>query len=459
MQPGITEVSRNKLILATPPDRPPHGFLRYALAFPFQAGPRTFGLMVMRMTEETRNYGFIDGSDVILLGALKPPRREQIFAATRNEIEAAKAGAPPRLFLKGPLIGGFVPLGALRANDTPHPHAGTGFGVGQAHWFTFFNDHFRWGDRERKDMSEVYQLAYDGKAFITRRTEVRAQNADDPLRIADTGWSVLVTGISNAVPDGDDLLLPTTAARVDRTAVGVGVLRWARRGGTWRPVGYYPVVTSEGPVPQGPNPMERCPWHEPSLARDADGRLLFSARGADTPEGGGTGSGYVLRVWRSTRSGEWNLVLDQPKARLNSPVTINVAADGSAYLVSNPYDEAFIPETAATGRGREKLVLWPLNGARNGLEPPLTIRDCIAEFGETPSPAGGGEVIERWMADHPNGMTVRLNDGRWHHLLSYRVCHGPRYEPSGTTPSPHSGSYIEEVVTRGPAYPVWRFAE
>jgi hypothetical protein len=205
--------------------------------------------------------------------------------------------------------------------------------------------------------------------------------------------------------------------------------------------------------------MERCPWHEPSLARDADGRLLFSARGADTPEGGGTGSGYVLRVWRSTRSGEWNLVLDQPKARLNSPVTINVAADGSAYLVSNPYDEAFIPETAATGRGREKLVLWPLNGARNGLEPPLTIRDCIAEFGETPSPAGGGEVIERWMADHPNGMTVRLNDGRWHHLLSYRVCHGPRYEPSGTTPSPHSGSYIEEVVTRGPAYPVWRFAE
>ena len=49
---GIAEVSRGKLVLSGPPDRPPRGSLRYALAFPFQAGPRTFGLMVMRMTEE-----------------------------------------------------------------------------------------------------------------------------------------------------------------------------------------------------------------------------------------------------------------------------------------------------------------------------------------------------------------------------------------------------------------------
>ena len=41
----------------------------------------------MRMIEETSNYGFLDGSDVILINELSPPRREQIFAATRNEVE------------------------------------------------------------------------------------------------------------------------------------------------------------------------------------------------------------------------------------------------------------------------------------------------------------------------------------------------------------------------------------
>src|SRR6185503_1006048 len=154
------------------------------------AGPTTIGLMVMRMVEETTNHGFLDGSDVILLDELKPPARSNIFAASRNEIEKGETGAPSRLFLKSPLIGGFVPWEALRVNGTPHPHAGTGFGVGQAHWFQFADDRFTWRDPNRKDMNEVYQLAYNGKTFTSRRTEVRAQNADDPLRIGNTGWSI-----------------------------------------------------------------------------------------------------------------------------------------------------------------------------------------------------------------------------------------------------------------------------
>ena len=157
---GIKEISRSKLVLTTPPDRPSFGSLRYALSFPFQAGPTTIGLMVMRMVEETTNYGFLDGSDVILLDELKPPAQNNIFAASRNEIEKGKAGAPPRLFLKSPLIGGFVPREALRVNGTPHPHAGTGFGVSQAHWFRFADDRFTWRDPERRDMNEVYPVSY-----------------------------------------------------------------------------------------------------------------------------------------------------------------------------------------------------------------------------------------------------------------------------------------------------------
>ena len=72
------------------------------------------GLMVMRMVEGTDSYGFLDGSDVVLLDTLvddplAPPR---VFPATRNE-ELAFTDGKVSLNLKSPLIGGFVPRGAL----------------------------------------------------------------------------------------------------------------------------------------------------------------------------------------------------------------------------------------------------------------------------------------------------------------------------------------------------------
>ncbi len=454
---GIASVSRGKLVLTIPPDRPSHGSLRYSLAFPFQTGPRTAGLMVLRMTEETRNYGFLDGSDIVLLDELNPPRPEQIFAANRTEVVKGPPGASPRLFLKSPLGGGFVPCRALRADGTAHPHAGTGFGLGPAHWFTFSDDRFSWGDPNRKDMNEIYQLAYDGKRFTSRLSGVWDQNGKDRLLIGDTGWSILTYGLSNAIPDGDDLLLPIVAARLDETALATGIIRWVRRNSAWQPVGFDPVAIDKRPVPKGPNPGERVAWAEPSLARAGDGSLLFSVRGADTfGKKGHDASGYRVQVWRSAEAGKWDLVLDIPKTRLNSPVTVNAAADGSAYLVSNPYNPMFIPETSHTGRGREKLVLWPLTKDCTGLQSPIVIQDCLANFGKPP---GSDKGAEKWMADHPNGMTVRLKDGRWHHLLVYRVCHSPRYQPSLSAPSSHSGCYIEEVISQGPARPQWRFAD
>ena len=467
---GILRVTRNKLVLTTPPDRPTRGSLHYALAFPFQAGPRTAGLMVMRMIEElggTGNYGFLDGSDVILFDEFKPPTPAQIFPASRNEIEPGHGAAPPRLFLKGPLIGGFVPLGALRADGSPHPHAGTGFAFSQAHWFSFPDGRFLWGDANRKDMILVHQLAYDGKVFTTRQTQAWAQNGDHRLEVGDAGWTIVGDTLRNAIPCGDDLLMATTAARTSPPAVGIGVVRWTRRGGDWQPADFDSVEASDGAIPQGPNPKERCPWMEPSLARDADGGLLFSARGADTFDDSGDGSGYLVRVWRLRKpgaggaggAGGWTVSIDQRQTRLNSPVTINTAADGSAYLVSNPYNRAFIPETGVTGRGREKLVIWPLDGRRSGLHDPLLVRDCLAEFGPPPAAPRTPDWAEHWMADHPNGATVRLKDGEWHHVLAYRICHCPRYQSSAGPPSKYSGSYIEEVFSSGPAIPVWRFSE
>ena len=263
--------------------------LRYALPFPFQCAPNTMGLMVMRMVEGTGNYGFLDGSDIVLLDSLEPAGCRRVFPATRNEELADAAGGGVNLSLKSPLIGGFVPLGALAADGTTHPHAGTGFGVCQAHTFPGFErGSFTWRDPDREDFNETYALSFDGAAFKTERMGVFTQQPGRPLKLAESGWALLVTGITSAIPDGNDLLLPVSAVRIDRSATAVGVARWARgAGAAWSVVDFEAVESSEGDQTAGGGAgtrrsIEACPWMEPSLVREGGGRLLFSARGADT---------------------------------------------------------------------------------------------------------------------------------------------------------------------------------
>ncbi len=50
------------------------------------------------------------------------------------------------------------------------------------------------------------------------------RNADNALPIGASGWSILVTGLGNAIPEGDDLLMATLAARMDRGGVAAGTV-------------------------------------------------------------------------------------------------------------------------------------------------------------------------------------------------------------------------------------------
>jgi hypothetical protein len=60
-----------------------------------------------------------------------------------------------------------------------------------------------------------------------------------------------------------------------------------------------------------------------------------------------------------------------------------------------------------------------------------------------------------WFMDHASGETVRLADGRWHHLLSYRIM--DRGEHGGGAPPPQTGLYLEEVASAGEPLAGWRF--
>src|SRR5262249_46325994 len=163
---------------------------------------------------------------------------------------------------------------------------------------------------------------------------------------------------------------------------------------------------------------------EASVVRDLDGELLFCAR----TQNRNLHDVHPIRVWKSSNQGQaWRMVLFAVGIS-SAPVTINRAADGTPYIAANRYSYPAHMNKGVPGieyfkgpdgkfrsdkGSRDSLVLWPLNEARNGLEPPLVIRDGPGEFGPPPSKTW-------WGIDHPSSMTVHLGDGRWHNVIGYR---------------------------------------
>jgi len=453
------KVIQGPVDLIAPPDAPDGQVWRYGLGFPFQVAPRMAGIFVNVEVECTENYGFLNGTDVVLFDDLSAVRQGRTIAITRNEICRNLETQRDELILQSPMVGGFVPLGAKREAGAPHPLAGSGFGIAQAHVFPGYKDgRFVWWEPGRRYLRKVVQRSYSGEQFHRARDSVYSQNTDSPLSVADTGWHIISHGLTSAIPDGDDLLLPVLAGRIDAADAGVGVARWRREEKTWRIVSFDLVASGGAPV-AGASLAEHTAWFEPSLARDANGTLWFCARGQDggkTPDG--LASGNLVPLWRSDDGAKsWNLFAVFPTIRNEAPVTVNCAADGTVYVVSNPFDPDF-KASPKTGRGRERVFLWTVDVTRRQLDPPIVVRNATAEFGPPPA-SPDPEWVEAWMLDHPNAGTIRLADGRWHHLLVYRIKHSPLCHSLKTVPAPQVGCYVDEVISSGPTVPGWNFGQ
>jgi hypothetical protein len=436
---GITKITQGPPARIAPPDG---DNFRYGLGFPLQVGPRQAALLCNLRTEEVPTGDFENGVDVVLFDRTDAISVAVATPITRNETYVDPQTSASRIAIKYPIVGGFVPWGAQR-DGYAHPGAGTGFGVSEALDFPLLDD----GSYNKADKTTtmirrtiVHQFAYEGDAFRITGSEVHSAN--NPLRVAGSDWTVYANGLHTAIPDGDDLLYPACATTSDAstcypTPAATGVSRWRLTDGRWQLVGFSPVCTSRRAAhPRILYGKEvELVAAEPSLVRDADGSLLFSARlcGDDNED-------HAVRVWRSHDKGTtWSLLIDLAQARGQAPVTINRAGDGTPYIAAN-----------ALGHERDRLCLWPLNPQRTGLAEPLTIRDASEEFGPPPT----GPV---WFMDHPTGQTLRLADGQWHHVLVYRLM--DRGEHSGAAPAPQTGLYVEEIHSAGQAIPVWNFAD
>lgn len=409
---------------------------RYGGGTHFQVGPATAAVCCSLRVEGMPVGDFEDGSDVFVFDTLEDLAIATAVPVSRNEKITDPASGRPRIIIKYPIVGGFVPFGAKRSDGTLHPHAGTGFGIGQALDFPMLEGGYyakEHKDTEMVRLTDVTQFAFDGAEFQV--AECERHGAGNLLEASDSGWFLISPGLRPGIADGDDLLCTAFATRSDSTEylplpAASGVARWRRQSGRWQPVDFIPVAHTGNAIDEKD---KRPPtWAEPSLICDTDGSLLFTARGAYGD------LDHVIRIWRSTDNGEnWEVVINRERARGQAPITINQAADGTPYVVAN-----------RLGYERDWLALWPLSDDRKSLKDPIDVRNATAEFGPPPS----GMV---WFMDHASGETVRLADGRWHHLLSYRIM--DRGEHGGGAPPPQTGLYLEEVASAGEPLAGWRF--
>ena len=263
------------------------------------------------------------------------------------------------------------------------------------------------------------------------------------------GWWISNSGLSNAIPSGEDLILGMTGHRFkpagqpkDPTPPSSGVMRWSRSGGKWQPVSFVPVSPPDNSS-------------ESSLVRDLDESLLFAVRP-------GPADFHAVQVWRSQDEGEsWEKIIDVRGLISIAPVTVNRALDGTPYIASNiylvptdPIDKSFKlfrdRQRRIKGGGwtRQKLYLWPLTKDRKGLEAPILARDPKAEFGPPP----GGSM---WRVDHPSSAIIQLADGIWHNVVGYRI-HEDVEDHDKAMPV-QTGAYLEEVFSTRTPLPAWDF--
>ena len=457
---GITGMSLGSPDLRTPPSTPEGETWVYQLGLPFQVDQDTAGSFCNIRVSGVKGTDFENGSDVILFKDLSKVSAEGAIPITRNRNETNPNSKPPNqdaIMVKYPVMGGFVPLGAKRADDSPHPHAGTGFGINEAvAWRTEFEGPPPYGvnmfgldprnsqladPSERYSYVELHQLAYDGDVFRVVKSE---RVAEDALL---SGWS-LSASLMTAIPDGDDLLFAMRGHRADEPSSS-GLARWRKMEEEWRPVSFVPITSGDGAT-------------EASAVRDLDGSLLFSARGG-SPEASGTPTAsHDIRVWRSQDNGEtWEKTVHVRGLISQAPIVLNSAADGTPYIAANLYevfleglDRIKISKDSRGrpiwgGRSRKILCFWPLNEDRSGLLPPIVARNLREEFG--PPPGGTG-----WRVDHPVAVTLRLADGGWHNVIALRILEYGELTHM-QDPTPRTGAYLEEVLSAGKPIAVWNF--
>ena len=214
---AITGITAGPPKLTDVVNPPPGERCCYGGAFPFQVAPTTGAVLCCLRNEGYPVGDFENGSDVFLFDALDGIDPSTAIPIVRNDKYVNERGER-RIAIHYPIVGGFVPLRALRPDGTPYPHAGTGFGFGEILDFPQLGSgHYSKSHKQDKMVlrNTVYQFTYDTHFFLTRDTQIYP--VEEPLRASGIGkeWKLFAPSLRQAMPDGDDFLSPVVGTSLD----------------------------------------------------------------------------------------------------------------------------------------------------------------------------------------------------------------------------------------------------
>lgn len=410
----------------------------------FQLDADTAGFLLAQRPTPCPAIDFTAGTDLVLVREPRDFEAVPGVPLVRAEERVHPSSKATVRMATWPLMGGFVPRGARLPDGSPHPAAGTGFGIARRFSVDLsLGLEALWGAKDRLVDYLLCQFAWDGSEL---RTVSRDTVAPTDLL---AGYRQSDWGLSGALPDGADLLQPVSGNLGDGPEQP-GLLRWRFDDGRWRAASFQPFVTPDE-VPHGIGAR----YFEPSCVREADGTLLATWRClAWDPDL--LPMAHDIPVRRSSDSGQtWEELFVARDLRADAPVTIGRTVAGRPYVTAclNMGRLAMDRETYAgrvPGTSREHLALWPLAHDHTGLEPHLPICDARARFGRPPSGSS-------WRVDHPVSSVLRLADGQWHALLTYRVLEDAAYFVEGLAAVPETGACLAEIDPDAPPQPIWRF--
>ncbi len=468
---GIWNVRLAGPRLRFPPREPGRWETLYGYGSFLQISPDHVALLVNRRVLGEPVIDFEDGADLFVLESLDALASAVPFPVVRSErFRDSRTGIPAvtRCIAR---IGGFVPLGARVSDGRIHPAAGTGFILASHHPIAAEPHPHPDDSLAGQSYGEMIHLRWDGHTLIiTDRFHFQGPELHPDF------W-VIFQGLSTAIPDGEDLLtgiyagpvapgikpgspaIPCShphAHRVLGRNVGSCFCRWRYGPQGWRPIQIVPV--------SGPDLAM-----EPSLIRLAEGALLMSVRGKGLQEPPGSITEGLentyehFRVYRSDDNGiTWRPLIHLPRMRNATPVVINRTVGGTAFLTANPYQALqdsrgrVVPSTMI----RNLLALWPLDATRGMIGKPLLLLDADRTFGP-PRTKGPWDVHlktdNRWNLDHPIATPIRLADGRWRAVMTFRVTDAA-VNQGGASPAEPAGFWTAEIEKTGENdLPIWNF--
>jgi hypothetical protein len=298
---------------------------------------------------------------------------------------------------KYPVGGIIVPLGAKLPDGSPHPAAGTGFFLCAV--VSFMPDRSEFTP-EPDEFVELYQVRWNGRDLTVTPDKLPEPYAS---RLRDIAF--------NTVALDSGFITPLVGPE------GVRVLRFDYLDKRWQVSAAGKPFSATGgglgqTVVNGGKIVEMPSEHEPSIVRIPDGYMVYT-RGGKVSKG---------RVYFSADGLIYRFVFDHYNHTV--PQVMNQGLDGSIYLASN----------IGPGWLRNPLQIWTLRG--ESFLNPIVIHD--------EQKIGDDKQREVPFVDHGIGANVFL-EGRWRHLLCYRVCDLRETNGQGAAPTAQTGLYLAEL--------------